>query len=211
MRSSVFCGTTKMTPSKPRSVSPCWTESARPPITETITTSAVVPSTMPTSVRPERSLCARISAREVRTASVTYTLLVPQGFDRVEAGGADRGVEAEEDSPRHGERQAEQHDLRRQHHRLLDHPAHRGGEAHPEPEPEQAAEDRDNDALHQELRHDVEPRRAERLARGHLAHALVEGREQDVHDHDPAHQQRDGAAGEEGDVVDPALLLLLAH
>src|SRR5512134_1382165 len=169
MRSSAFCGTTKITPSKPRSVRPCWTASARPPITETITTSAVVPSTMPTSVRPERSLCARISASEVRTASVTYTLLVPQGLDRVEAGGADRGVEAEEDPHPHGERQAERHDLRRQHHRLLDHPAHRRGEADAEAEPDQAPEDRDHDALHQELRHDVEARRAERLARAHLA------------------------------------------
>ena len=48
--------TTNMTPSKPRSESPFWTATAAPPITETITTSEVVPRMIPTSVRIERSL-----------------------------------------------------------------------------------------------------------------------------------------------------------
>src|SRR3990172_12974397 len=156
MRSSVFCGTTKMTPSKPRSVSPCWTESARPPITETITTSAVVPSTIPTSVRAERSLWARISASEVRTASVTYTLLVPQGFDGIEARGADGGVEAEEDPHRHREEEADQHVQRGHHHRLLDEGAHGGGEADAEAEAQKAAHHPHHNALHHELGQDVE-------------------------------------------------------
>src|SRR3989304_3115920 len=174
MRPAFSVGTRNITPAKPRAARPFSTASAAPPMTDTMTTSAVVPSTMPTSVRAERSLWARISASEVRTASVTYTLLVPQGFDRVQARRADRGVEAEEDAHAHRERQAEQHDLRRQHHRLLDHPAHRGGEADAEAEPDEAAEDRDDDALDQELRHDVEAGGAERLARAHLAHAVVE-------------------------------------
>src|SRR5512134_3315115 len=109
MRSVAARGTAKTTPSKPRSSSPFWTASARPPMTDTITTSAVVPRTMPTRVRVERSLWLQISAAEVRAASPICTLLVPQGFDGVEAGGADGRIEPEEDPDRHREGEAEHH------------------------------------------------------------------------------------------------------
>src|SRR3990172_6233886 len=211
MRSAVSVGTTNITPSKPRSERPFSTASAAPPMTDTMTTSAVVPSTMPTSVRAERSLWARISASEVRTASVMYTLLVPQGFDGIEARGADGGVEAEEDPHRHREEEADQHVQRGHHHRLLDEGAHGGGGADAEAEAQKAAHDRHHDALHHELGQDVETGRPQRLARSHLTDPLVEGGEEDVHDHDPAHEQRDRPADEEGDVVDPALLVHLLH
>ena len=61
-----------MTPSKPRSLRPFCTATAAPPITDTMTTSAVVPSTIPARVRIERSLWPRISATEVRTDSVRF-------------------------------------------------------------------------------------------------------------------------------------------
>src|SRR5512141_2054164 len=107
MRSVAVRGMANTTPSKPRSSRPFCTASARPPITDTITTNAVVPSTMPTRVRAERSLWLQISAAEVRAASPICTLLVPQGFDGVEPRGADRRVEAEEYADRHREREAE--------------------------------------------------------------------------------------------------------
>src|SRR5512139_3221450 len=142
MRSVAARGTANTTPSKPRSSSPFCTASARPPMTDTITTRAVVPSTIPTRVRAERSLWLQISAAEVRTDSPICTLLVPQGFDGVEAGGPDRGVEAEEDPDRHREHEAEEHVLGGHHHRLLDEVAHRLGEPDAEAEAEETADDR---------------------------------------------------------------------
>src|SRR5512135_3217109 len=151
-------------------------------MTETITTRAVVPSTIPTRVSVERSLWLQISAAEVRAASPICTLLVPQGLDGVEAGGPDRRVEAEEDADRHREHEAEDHVLGGHDHRLLDEAAHRVGEADPEAEAEEAARDRHHDALDEELGEDVEARGAEGLAGADLADPLVEGREEDVHD-----------------------------
>src|SRR5512143_3552151 len=211
MRSVAARGTANTTPSKPRSSRPFCTASARPPMTETMTTRAVVPRTIPTRVRAERSLWLQISAAEVRAASPICTLLVPQGFDGVEAGGADRGVEPEEDPDRHREDEAEEHVLGSHDHRLLDEAAHRVGEADPEAEAAEAAHDRHHHALDEELGEDVEPGGAEGLPRAHLADPLVEGREEDVHDHDPAHEEGDRPAGEEGDVVDSPLLVHLLH
>ncbi len=76
--------------------------------------------------------------------------------------------------------------------------------ATPSAEAQQSADDGDDDALHQELGHDVEARGAQGLARAHLTNAFVERGQQDVHDDDAAHEERDGAADEEGDVVDLA-------
>src|SRR5512143_2242189 len=151
MRSVAARGTANTTPSKPRSSRPFCTASARPPMTDTITTSAVVPSTMPTRVSVERSLWLQISAAEVRAASPICTLLVPQGLDGVEAGGPDRGVEAEEDPDRDREDEADDHVLDGHDHRLLDEVAHRVGEADAQAEAEQPARDRHHHALDEEL------------------------------------------------------------
>ena len=61
-----------MTPSKPRSSNPVCTAWAAPPMTETMTTSEVVPRMMPTRVSSERSLWLRISLAEVRTDSPRF-------------------------------------------------------------------------------------------------------------------------------------------
>ncbi len=97
-----------------------------------------MPKTIPTRVRAERSLWLQISAAEVPAASPISTLLVPRSLDGVEAGGADRGVEPEEDLDRHREDEAEEHILGRHHHRLLDEAADRVREADSEPETEEA-------------------------------------------------------------------------
>src|SRR5262245_66637055 len=89
-----------------------------------MTTSEVVPSTMPTSVSIERSLWAAISPIDVRIDSRTFTLLVPQGFDGVEPGRLHRGVEAENDPHHDREGGAGEHHPRRQHHRTREEAAH---------------------------------------------------------------------------------------
>src|SRR5688572_6308812 len=144
-------------------------------MTDTITTRAVVPSTIPVRVNAERSLWLRISEPEVRIASPTFIgSLVAEGFDRVEARRLHRGIEAEDDADTNGEQKAGQHDLGRDDDRLLDELAHGLGEGDPETKPEHAAEQGDHDALHEELRHDVEAGGSQGLARPHLANAFVE-------------------------------------
>src|SRR5262249_59800784 len=127
-RSVLARAVTKSTPSKPRSDRPFWTAIARPPITDTMTTSEVVPSTMPTSVSIDRSLWAVISPIEVRIDSRTFTLLVPQGFDRVQPGRLHRGVEAEHDPHHDREGEAGEHDPRRPLHRLVGEASYQPGE-----------------------------------------------------------------------------------
>ena len=73
---------------------------------------------------------------------------------------------------------------------------------------EEAAEDRDQDRLGEELEEDLRRRRADGLARPHFAHALVERRELDVHDHDAADEQRDDPADHERHVVHLVVLLV---
>ena len=68
---------------------------------------------------------------------------------------------------------------------------------------------RDHDGLDQELDEDLPAGGAERLADPDLAHPFGERGEHDVGDDDAADQQRDDAAGEEGDVVDHALAVAL--
>src|SRR5262245_35691364 len=128
MRSVAGRAVTNITPSKPRSVSPFCTATAAPPMTETMTTRAVVPSTIPSRVSIERSLWLRISATEVRTDSETFTLLVPQGLDGVQPRRLDGRVEPEEDADEDREAEAEGHDGWGQHHRLLDEVADHLGE-----------------------------------------------------------------------------------
>jgi hypothetical protein len=54
--------------------------------------------------------------------------------------------------------------------------------------PRIAAEDGEDDRLHQELAQDVAPPRAQGLAHADLADALGHRDEHDVHDHDAAHR-----------------------
>ena len=75
-------------------------------------------------------------------------------------------------------------------------------------EPEHAAEDApghgEQRALDEELRGHVAPAGAERAAHAHLAGALGDAREHDVHDPDPAHEQAD-RRHRTGDHVEDAL------
>ena len=76
---------------------------------------------------------------------------------------------------------------------------------------EEAADDGDEDRLGEELEKDLRRRRADRFARPHFAHALVERRQLDVHDHDAADEQRDDPADHEGHVVHLVVLFVAAQ
>ena len=79
----------------------------------------------------------------------------------------------------------------------------------PRARPRRTTEHGDHDGLDQELDEDLPTGGAEGLADPDLAHPLGERGEHDVGDDDAADQQRDDAAGEEGDVVDHALAVAL--
>ena len=85
------------------------------------------------------------------------------------------------------------------------------GEDDARAEPAAPAAHRDHDGLDQELGEDLPPGGAEGLADADLAHPFGERGEHDVGDDDAADQQRDDAAGEEGDVVDHVFLGALFH
>ncbi len=69
--------------------------------------------------------------------------------------------------------------------------------------------DRDHHGLDQKLGEYLPTGGAEGLSDPDLAHPFGERGEHDIGDDDAAHEQRDDAAGEEGEVVDHALLVAL--
>src|ERR1041385_5864942 len=217
---------TAITPSMPRSSTPCHTAASTPSSTESTTTSASVPKITPMSVKKERRGWPLTSSRLVRidspmtmsfpwlrdlavsgsrgTARPRYSetsLLRSQCLDRIQPRRPDGRIHPEHQSRPRGEDQRVDQRRRRDDGRLLDQRGDGDGEQPPHEQAEEAAEDGDEDRLGQELEEDLRRRRADGLARAHLAPALVERGQLDVHDHDAAHDQRDQPADHEGHVV----------
>src|ERR1700693_1422534 len=118
-------------------------------------------------IRPSRS---PVRQRRRSHASAERRLLVPQGFDRVEARGLHGGIEAEEDADRERDHEADQDRPERGLGRervegLLD--GGRDGDA--DADADRAAEKRQSRRLGQELQHDVAAEGAHRLAGGKLS------------------------------------------
>src|ERR1051325_11731011 len=200
------------TPSSPKSSMPCHTAAETPSRTDITTTMASVPSITPRSVKMERSGWPFTSSRLVRIDSVTcMASLRPQRGNWVEARGADGRVHAEEQARAGGEDERIDARHERDDRRRAQQHADAGGEALAGDEPQEAAEERDEDRLAEELEEDLRRRRADGLARADFAHPLVEGRELDVHHYDAAHDERDDSADHEERVVHPVLLLVAAE
>src|ERR1700687_6441796 len=82
----------------------------KPATIDTIAMTVATPTTIPRMVSPARSLCARTARSAKRTfsakprrkapAGAATRLLVPKGFDRIEARGLHGGVEGEADADR---------------------------------------------------------------------------------------------------------------
>src|SRR3712207_8358626 len=86
--------------------------SLTPRTTDDMATTTKTPTATPMMVRPARTLFARKASRAIRTPSRTVSsrapnlivaLLLPQGFDRVEARRAPRGIDARHDSNDHAQ------------------------------------------------------------------------------------------------------------
>src|SRR5207253_10189316 len=119
-------------------------------------------------------------------------LLGAQCFDRVEARGLARRVEAEEDPDGRREAEGEHDRLRGDERAPLREVADRLGAGHAERDAHDAADQRERDGLDQELQKDVTPACADRHAQTDLARALGDGYQHDVHDADASDQQGHG-------------------
>src|SRR6266480_4764893 len=159
--------------------------SRNPATIDAMAMTVAIPMTTPRMVSPERSWLAAIS--QPSRMEWRVMLFGAQRFDRIEACRPVRGVDAEHDA--HADAEAERHGDRPSCHaggqggRDLD---ERGQGAAGE-ETRDAAEQREDGRLREELASDVAPRRAERLEDPDLPGALGNAHQHDVHDHDAAH------------------------
>src|SRR5207237_834594 len=160
--------------------------SRNPATIDAMAMTVAIPMTTPRMVSPERSLLARSWSTAISQPSRMewrVMLFGAQRFDRIEACRPVRGVGAEHDAQaeRHGDRPS----------------CHAGGQGGCDldergqgaagKETRDAAEQREDSRLREELASDVAPRRAERLEDPDLPGALSDAHQHDVHDHDAAH------------------------
>src|SRR5215470_9432418 len=143
------------------------------------------------------------------TLPVPYRSFMSKRLDRIEARGAHRRVQPEDQA--HGGRDAERHGDRVPGHERVpfgvyrDHA--RDGEA--EDYADQPADETDRQRLYQELLPDVSAARAEAAADSDLARPLQDVGEHDVHDADAANQQRDAGDAAHDDVENSLRALVL--
>src|ERR1700682_3489368 len=174
----------------------------KPVTIDTIAMTVATPTTIPRMVSPARSLWARTARNAKRTfspkprrkapAGAATRLLVPKGFDRIEARGLHGGIEAEEDPDRERDEKSDDHRprgrLRRQ---SIECPLDEGGDRDSEDHPDRTAQDRQRRGLRQKLEDDVAPESSDGLPDPDLARSLGDGDWHDVHDADTADQQGD--------------------
>src|SRR5688500_8556503 len=171
-----------------------------------IATTTKTPTATPMMVSEARTLLARIDSKAMPTPSkavnsrvpMLTASLLPQGGDRVQSGGAARGIDARQD-PHAAADQGGGDDGPGGHARRQ-----RGGrgDALREGDAERDADERADGAqrgrLDEELRHDVAPARAERLADADLPRPLGHRDEHDVHDDDRPDEQPEGGEHDAG-------------
>src|ERR1043166_956492 len=169
-------------------------------MSDVMPTIAVMPMTMPSTVRPERILFVRTVSNAMTMTSLKRSTrnFMPspassfssKRFDRIETRSARGGIQPEEQADERRDADAER-----------DRPGfNRGGnrrglrdcqrDRRPEKSSDPAAEYRKNDRLGQQLRHDVAPLGAERFAKADLACPLGDDHQHDVHDDDAADDER---------------------
>src|SRR5881275_680980 len=172
--------------------------SRNPATIDAMAMTVAIPMTTPRMVSPERSLLTRSWSTAISQPSRMEwkaMLLRAQRFDRVEARGPVRRIDAEHDA--HADPEAERHRHRPGRHTGgqgggdLD----QGGERAPGEEPRDAAQQGQDGRLREELAPDVAPRGAQRLEDPDLAGTLGDAHQHDVHDHDTAHHDADAHHG----------------
>src|SRR5712664_136452 len=184
--------------------------SRNPATIDAMAMTVAIPMTTPRMVSPERSLLTRSWSSAINQPSRIEwraMLLGAQRFDWVESRRPVRGVDTEYDADREPEPQGKG-DGPEGHARGE---GRRGRNENRERAAGQqacdAAEERKDDRLGEELAPNVAPRGAERLEDPDLASALGDAHQHDVHDHNAAHHDPDnhhGTDDPEGDPGEPA-------
>src|SRR5690606_22104335 len=124
--------------------------------------------------------------------------LVPQRDDWIQPGGSSSGPEAEEDADERREAERQESGLGGDRGIPLSQLLERERASDATGEAENAAGHAEDERLDQELEQDVAAPRAQRLADPDLTRPLRDRHQHDVHDADPAHDQRDeGDPGQE--------------
>src|SRR5260221_10141545 len=186
----------------------------KPVTMATIAITVVTPTTIPRTVRVERSLCSRMELAEKRTlpakprmngtqALSRASSLIPQRLHRGELGRGGRGRQAGREARDRRRREADQDEA--QLHLRGEDLVHGQGHQRSRHHAARAAERRQQRRLHQELPLDVALPRPQRHAQPDLRSALHHRDEHDVGDHDAAdhqgqardeHHDREGGRGD---------------
>src|SRR3954471_2002881 len=186
-----------------------------------IATTVKTPMTMPSSVRPERSLCPfsessarrRSSTRAVitrRTGDAAppddtagawrQTSLIAQRLDRLQQRRRQRRPESEPGAQYRGADHSAEHHARIHLGRERRDEVDQRGRTRRERNPHHSADHRHHHRLAEELPEDGRSARPDRAPDADLPRALLHGDEQDVHDADPRHDGGDDPDQDSGDV-----------
>src|ERR1035438_6396757 len=138
----------------------------------------------------------------------TDLLFVSQGVDGVDAAGLDGGVDAEDDADGDGGPKRDHHGGGSDDRLPFGGAGDQPGEEESEGNAQETAADGDEDGFGEELPNDIETAGADGAADADFAGAFHDGGEDDVHNADAAHQQRNGGDGDH-DVGEDGLGALL--
>src|ERR1035438_7212868 len=138
----------------------------------------------------------------------TDLLFVSQGVDGVDAAGLDGGVDAEDDADGDGDAESDHHGGGSDDRLPFGGAGDQPGEEESEGNAQETAADGDEDGFGEELANDIEAAGADGAADADFAGAFHDGGEDDVHNADAAHQQRNGGDGDH-DVGEDGLGALL--
>src|ERR1700732_3966538 len=181
------------------------TLSSRPrPMEETPMTMAT-PITIPSTVSDERSLLPRIVSVAIWTISPNSSLriislhLEAQGDNRIQFCCFACGIDSKEHSHTGRHNQSRCHCPQFDSGGHADQQGNRFGDGDPQQHSERATHHRQRHRLNQELQQNVSAAGAQRLSYTDFAGALGYGYQHDVHNDDPAHNQRDTGNADRGD------------
>src|SRR5437870_847520 len=172
------------------------TLSLNPWIIDTIAMTVMTPTTIPVTVRAERSLWSRIAPSAKRTFSLvprtlTAVSLAPERLDGGQVRRADRRRDAGDEPHARGHAETDKDEERRDARGKRRHPCGRPRDAGAEEDPDRAPERRHQRGLEQELSEHVPLACPERHPDADLARPFGDGDEHDVRDHDPADDEAD--------------------
>src|SRR5437667_8900697 len=131
------------------------------------------------------------------TTSAIAGLLVTQGVDGIESGGLVGGIKTEEDPDERRKAKRDEHAVAGDDGGPARKVAGDLGPSHAYHHADQTPECADYDGLHNELQADMPALGAHRHANADFPCPLRHRHEQNVHDPDPSHEQRDGRHGKE--------------